>query len=414
MGFNTKLLKGVRHDAVFAELTADKLLPTVLIYGHYDVQPPEPLEEWKTPPFKPTIKGNQIYARGSSDNKGQIMIHLMAVKKLIEKSRNPKSNRKLPINFKFIIEGEEEIGSPSVGNLVKRYSKNLLKCDYLLVSDTEMPSKGQPSIDISLRGLLYAEVEVQSARHDLHSGLYGGVAENPAIVLSKMISKLKDDTGHVLIPHFYDSVKPFSKEELKDFSKLKITPSQIIRESGIYQTTKGEKGFSLEERLWTRPTLDVNGIWGGYQGEGSKTIIPSKSCAKISMRLVPDQNPNEVYKNFVNYMKKTAPNTVKLRFIRHADCLPYKAPTQNKVFDLMKKSLKKVFGKNPVYKGVGGSIGFVPITAKALNVPCLLVGFALPDGNIHAPNERFSLSNYFKGIEAMSGFYSNLDKKNRI
>ncbi len=403
LGFKTKILKGKKHDAIYSELITNNKLPTVLIYGHYDVQPPEPLNEWKTPPFQPRIKGDTVFARGATDNKGQHMIHIMAIKEL-----QKRQNSKLPINVKFIIEGEEEIGSISIEDLAKKYAKNLLKCDYLMVSDTGMPGKGKPSIDIGLRGLVYTEISLQTAKHDLHSGEYGGLAQNPANLLAQLISKLKDENGRVLIPGFYDDVKVLSGKELKELKKVEKTKDQIIKEGELFGIGGGEEKYSVGQRKWTRPTLDVNGMWSGYTEEGSKTIIPAKASAKISMRLVPNQDNDKIYSLFEKYVKKLVPSSVKLEIVRHADCLPYIAPTNDLVFTLMKQSIKKVFGKDPVYKRVSGSIGFVPIMAKALNVPCLMVGFALPGDNAHAPNEHFSLTNYYKGIEIMSNFYKSL------
>lgn len=408
LGFKTKILKAKKHNAVFAQKIVDSELPTVLIYGHYDVQPPEPLDEWKTPPFKPTIKKELLYARGASDNKGQFLIHIMTVKALLEK------NGKLPINFKFVIEGEEEIGSISVEAMAQKYSKNLLVCNYLIVSDSSMPKPGQPAIEISLRGLVYTEVTLKSAKGDLHSGGFGGVAENPANVLAHLIAGLKDKNNRVLIPGFYDDVVPPTKQELKDYQALKTTEDQIKKEGGLSAIGGGEKQYSLNERRWSRPTLDVNGIWGGYQKEGSKTIIPAKAGAKISMRLVPNQNPDKIYKLFKHYVEKIAPKTVKVKVTEHARCLPYKAPIDHPVFDLMKDSLKKAFKRKAVFSAVGGSIGFVPIVVRSLGVPCLLVGFGEPGSNIHAPNEHFNLTNYFKGIETMTYFYENLSLKNKV
>ena len=418
MGFKTKILKGIKHDAVFAELAQPLLSdggPTVLIYGHYDVQPAEPLNEWKTPAFEPTIKGDEIYARGSADNKGQHMIHIMAIKSLLQskvtgaKLFHPTGGTRLPVNFKFLIEGEEEIGSPSINDLAKKYSKNLLSCDYLMVSDTGM-RKEQPSIDTGLRGLVYTEVSLQTAKHDLHSGEYGGLAENPAIVLTKLINNLKDDKNRVLVPHFYDDVEKLSIKEIAEIKKVGKSEKEIIEEGELLGTGGGESKYSVGERKWTQPTLDVNGIWSGYTGEGSKTIIPYKASAKISMRLVPNQDNDKIYASFEKYVKSLVPKWMKLEIVRHADCLPYKAPTNHKVFDLMRKSLKKVYGKNPIEKRVSGSIGFVPIMAKSLKVPVLMIGFALPGANIHAPNEHFNLTNYYKGIEVMTDFYKALPK----
>jgi len=429
MGFKTKILKGKKHDAVFARLITKPSYPTILIYGHYDVQPPDPLNEWKSPPFQPTIKGDEIYARGSADNKGQHMIHIMAVRKLLEnlnhsrsviqstnknKDHTPGVNKatKLLPNFKFIIEGEEEIGSPSIDSLAAKYSENLLKCNYLMVSDTGMRI-GQPSIDIGLRGLVYTEISLQTAKHDLHSGECGGIAENPAILLAKVINQMKDDKGHVLIPGFYKEVRKLTKKELQEIKKVEKSKEEEIKDAELFGIGGGEAKYTLGQRKWAQPTLDVNGIWGGYQGEGSKTIIPAKASAKISMRLVPDQDNDKIYSAFEKYVKTLIPKWVKLEVIRHADCLPYLAPTNHPVFDLMKASLRKVYGKDPIFKRVSGSIGFVPIMAKELKVPVIMVGFALPGAKIHGPNEHFSLSNYFKGIEVMEDFYLSLDKVKR-
>lgn len=401
LGFKTKMLRGKKHDAVYAELIGDKKAPTVLIYGHYDVQPPDPLNEWNTPPFKPTIKGDEIYARGTADNKGQHMIHIMAIKKLRAKGGE------LKVNFKFLIEGEEEVGSPSIEELAKKYAKNLLKCDYLMVSDTGM-RKGQPGIDIGLRGLVYTEIKIQTAKHDLHSGVFGGIAENPINLLAKLISKLKDNKGKVLIPGFYSDVATLTDKELKEIKSVQKSKEEEIKEGKLFGIGGGEAKYSLGERKWTQPTLDVNGIWGGYSGEGSKTIIPSYAAAKISIRLVPNQDNDKIFRGFEKYVKALVPKFAKLEVKRQEDCLPFVAPVNHPVFKLMSKSLYKIYGKKPIFKRVSGSIGFVPVMAKALKVPVIMVGFALSGSNIHGPNEHFSLSNYFKGIEVMEDFYSNL------
>ncbi len=403
MGFKTKILKGIKHDAVFAELTTKHSLPTTLIYGHYDVQPPDPLNEWKTPPFNPTIKGDEIFARGSSDDKCQFMIHIMAIKEL-----RKEKEFKLPVNVKFIIEGEEEIGSPSIDSFAKKYSKDLLKSDFLIVSDSEMPHKNQPAIDISLRGILYTEISIETAKQDVHSGSFGGVAENPIILLCRLISKLKNKNGKINIPGFYKDVIIPTSDHLADIKKYSKTQEEIIKEGGLFGIGGGEYNYSLEKRIGIRPTFDVNGIWGGYQEEGSKTIIPYKASAKISMRLVPNQNPDKIFRLFEKEVRRIFPKWVNVKIKRLVDCLPYIAPTNHKVYDLMKQSLKKVYGKEPILKRVGGSIGFVPIMAKALKIPVIMVGFALPDANIHAPNEHFNLKNYYKGIELMKDFFKSL------
>ena len=407
LGFKTRILKGKKHGAVFAELETNDQAPTVLIYGHYDVQPPDPLDEWKSDPFEPTIMNGKIYGRGTTDNKGQLMLQIMSIKKLLAE------NKKLKVNFKFLIEGEEEIGSISIEAFAKEYADTFLKCDYIIVSDSEMLSGSTPTIDISLRGLLYTEVFLQSAVHDVHSGQYGGVAENPANILAQIISKLKDEKNKILIPHFYDDVIPLTKREIADYKSIGMTGRDIKYEGELFGVGGGEEEFSLNERRWGRPTLDVNGLTSGYQEEGSKTIIPAKSSAKISMRLVPNQNPDKIFTSFSKYIKSLIPEYVKLKIAKHASDLPYKAPTDSFIFDIMKKLLKKSFGKDTVFTGVGGSIGFVPIMAKALNVPVLMVGFGLPADNLHAPNESFTLDNYYKGIKVMTDFYKKLDLTNK-
>lgn len=401
MDFNVQFLKCKKHDAVFAQKIIDKNLPTLLIYGHYDVQPPDPLNEWHTDPFDPAIKNNNIYARGAVDNKGQVMAHIMAAKTLIEE------NKTLPCNLKFIIEGEEEIGSVSVFQLAQKYAKTLFDCDYIIVSDGEMREKNQPVIEISLRGLLYTEITIQASKQDLHSGIFGGVAENPANFLSFLISKLKNENHKILIPHFYTDVIHPSPEELQDYGIAKTSEQEIMHEGKLFDIGGGEKEFSLNERRWSRPTLDVNGITSGYQKEGSKTIIPAKASSKISMRLVPNQDPDKIFAEFEKYLKSLTPNSLKLSVTKHSTALPYKAPTHHPIFNIAKKSLKKAFGKEPLFVGVGGTIGFIPALSKALNVPVVMMGFGTPTGNMHAPNEFLPLKNYFQGIEAMKDFYIN-------
>ena len=431
MGFETKILKGVKHDAVFASLTTNYHLPSALIYGHYDVQPPEPLKEWKTSPFEPTVKNGNIYARGATDQKAQLMVHIMAIKKLMEYSILPGGGikntgseiqlknknkdfspgvKRFPANFKFLIEGEEEIGSLSIESMAKQYGNSLLKSDYIIVSDSQMYSDTQPAIDISLRGLTYAEIRLKTARHDLHSGQFGGVAENPVKILANVISRLKDEDEKVLVPHFYDEVENFTPEELRYFKNLKTKESLIKKEGGLFLTGGGETDYSINERRWTRPSLDINGIWGGYHEEGSKTIIPAEAGAKVSMRLVPNQNPEKIFNLFSSYVRKLIPKGVEVEIIDHASCLPYKAPTDHVIYSLAQKSIEKVFKNKAVYSGVGGSIGFVPIMAKALKAPVLMLGFGLSDDNLHAPNEKYSLENYYKWISVMTDFYSQVPK----
>jgi acetylornithine deacetylase/succinyl-diaminopimelate desuccinylase-like protein len=402
-GFKTKILKGSVHDLVYAEKIVDLEKPTVLIYGHYDVQPPDPINEWKTDPFSPVIKNGNIFARGTSDDKGQIMANIIAGLRLVNKYK-----KSLPVNLKYIIEGEEEVGSISIPEIAKKYSKNLLKCDYLLVSDSEMIEKNKPAIDISLRGLSYMEVKLRSADHDLHSGSYGGIAENPAIVLSRIITELKGKDGRILIPGFYDDViKPTSSEAL-DFAKVKTSANKLKEEGEFYVIGGGENNYSLNDRRWTRPTLDVNGIGSGYQEEGSKTIIPASAFAKISMRLVPNQTPERVSGLFEKYLQKIVPEGIKLTVITHSGAYPYKAPTDDAVFSLAKTCLTKAFGGKATFNGVGGSIGFVPIVANTLNVPCIMIGYGLPTDNIHAPNEHISMDGFLNGANAATSLLENI------
>ena len=405
LGFTTKILKGKRHDAVFAERIVDLKRQTALIYGHYDVQPAEPIDEWNSNPFEPAVKNGKIYARGATDNKGQFMAHLMAISDIIAK------NGKGTINFKFLIEGEEEIGSISIESLAKKYAKSLFRADFIVVSDSEMYEAEQPTIDVGLRGLTYAEIFLRSAKNDVHSGQFGNIAPNPAIELARIIAKLKSEDGRVLIPGFYDDFKPFSKNELKDFNDLKVTGQKLKDEGGMFYIDRFDKSFSLNERRWAIPTLDVNGITSGYQGEGSKTIIPATASAKVSMRLVPNQNPLKIFKLFEKFVKRHTPPRMEIKVVYHSGALPYKAPAYSPLFGLMKECLKEVYKKDAVYSGVGGSIGFVPTVANTLKVPCLMVGFGLPDENLHAPNEHFGIKNYFRGIETMTMFYASLWKK---
>lgn len=335
------------------------------------------------------------------------MAHFMAIKELLSENKN------FPLNFKFIIEGEEEIGSLSIEGIVKKYAKTLLAADLIIVSDSEMYEAEQPTIDAGLRGLCYTEIFLKSGMNDVHSGQFGGVAPNPAIELAKIIVKLKSDNGEILIPGFYkDVVKP-GREMLKDFEALKVTNSKLMQEGGMFYVGGGETSFSLNERRWTRPTLDVNGITSGYQGEGSKTIIPAEASAKISMRLVPNQDPEKIFTLFSKYIKSLVPKGLEIRIDYHSGALPYLAPTKNPIFTLMKQSLKKVYKKNAVFAGVGGSIGFVPTVAKALNVPCVMVGFGLPDENLHAPNEHYGVKNYLRGIETMVYFFKNFPRSSK-
>jgi acetylornithine deacetylase/succinyl-diaminopimelate desuccinylase-like protein len=391
------------HDAIFAQTPYRSNRPTVLIYGHYDVQPAGAPSQWTTPAFEPNIRKNRVYARGATDNKGQIMIHIMALRELISKF----GLKELPVNIKFIIEGEEEIGSPGVENLLSRYP-DLFAADYIVLSDTEMLAPGFPSIDVSLRGVVDVEIELQIGSHDMHSGQFGGVAPNPAFLLAHILTKLKNGQGRVMLPGFYQDVLPLTPDEASDFKRLEPKAGDILKDGHFYFLGGGENGLSLNRRRWSEPTLDITGLESGYTGPGTKTIIPNTAEVKLSMRLVPNQNPQKIYRNLVSFLQKNTPKRACLRVFMYPAALPYKAPTKHPVYTLAKEVLKTVFNHPAVFVGQGGSIGFVPVLARKLNVPCLLIGFGLPDENVHAPNEHFSLENYENGITAMTLFYSDL------
>ena len=400
LGFTAHLLPGRLHPAVFASYIVNPSHPTVLIYGHYDVQPAGAPSQWTTPAFEPSIRKNRIYARGATDNKGQFMIHVMAVRKMLESDA-------LPINVKFLIEGEEEIGSPGIEFLTENY-KTLLSADYLFLSDTEMPALGQPAIDITLRGCLDVEIHIQTSAQDLHSGQFGGVAPNPAQILAKFLSRLKNGSNKITLPGFYTDVISPNDEEIRDFRKTEPSDTQLLKEGHYFFVGGGENRYSLNRRRWFEPTLDITGLDSGYTGIGTKSIIPDTASAKISIRFVPDQDPEQIYSSLASSLHHSLPKATVWRLIRYPVASAFKAPTDHPVFELVKSSLKSVFGRPAVFQGQGGSIGSVPVLVRALGLPAVMIGFGLPDENLHSPNEHFSLENYFKGIETMSRIYSAL------
>jgi len=403
IGFkNCKIFKTPLHPIVYAEWMQAPGKPTLLIYGHYDVQPVDPLNEWLNPPFEPQIRGGDLYARGSVDDKGQVYIHLSALKAFY------KVHRKFPLNVKVFLEGEEEIGSPSLEDFMKKY-KNLLKADYVIISDTPMLDKGVPSICYGLRGLCYMELEVTGPSQDLHSGILGGIVANPAHALVRILEQLKDLDGKVKVPGFYQDVRSLSKKERKMLSQLPNTEKKILKMTGS-PALHGEKGFTTFERMWARPTLDINGVFGGFSGQGSKTIIPAKAGAKVSMRLVPDQDPDKIAIQFKKYIEKIAPKNVRVRVVKHHGSRAFLENFNQPVFDCIQKSLTKAFGKKAYFMREGGTIPFVKSISEILKIPCLLLGFGLPDENAHAPNERLHLENYQKGILSMAYFYDDLSR----
>ena len=388
------------HPLVVAESLEAPGKPTILFYGHYDVQPAEPLDLWTSPPFDPTVRGGNLYGRGTADDKGQVHIHLKALEAL------QKSEGKLPLNVKVIIEGEEEVGSVNLWDFVTK-NKDRLKADALVVSDTSMLARGVPSITYGLRGLNYYQIEITGPSQDLHSGVFGGAVPNPITILAEMIAKLHDKNFHVTVPGFYDDVATLSAKERKALNSLPWKESEFRKTVGA-PGLSGEKGFTNVERLWCRPTLELNGIWGGYMGEGSKTVIPSKVFAKISTRLVPNQNPAKIAKQVERHIRALLPKTVRCKFEVLSMGKPWVASYTHPIFQKAIHALEKGFGKKAVFIREGGSIPFVTQMHDTFKVPCVLLGFGLPDENAHAPDEHISLDNYFGGIKSVASFYSAL------
>jgi acetylornithine deacetylase/succinyl-diaminopimelate desuccinylase-like protein len=390
------------YPIVYGEKIIDKNLPTVLVYGHYDVQPPDPLDLWTSPPFEPVIKKTEIhpegaiFARGSCDDKGQVYMHVKALEYMVK-------NNQLPCNVKFMIEGEEEVGSKSLGWFVER-NQEKLSCDVILISDTGMISNQQPSITTGLRGLSYVEVEVTGPNRDLHSGLYGGAVANPINVLAKMIASLHDENNHITIPGFYDKVEELSAAERAEMAKAPFNLDNYKKALDI-EDIYGEKGYVTNERNSIRPTLDVNGIWGGYIGEGAKTVIASKAYAKISMRLVPNQDWNEITELFTKHFESIAPKAVKVKVTPHHGGQGYVTPTDSIGYQAANKAYSETFGVPAIPVRSGGSIPIVALFEKELKSKTIMMGFGLDSDAIHSPNEHFGIFNYLKGIETIPLFY---------
>ena len=405
---NTEIYKTKGHPIVYGDyMNAGKDKPVILIYGHYDVQPPEPLDRWVNPPFSPIVKDGKIYGRGTADDKGQIFIHLKAIESFL------KTDGTLPINVKIIFEGEEEIGSENLGEFISSH-KELLKAEYVVISDTEMYEKGKPAICYGLRGLCYMQIDVTGPNRDLHSGTYGGAVENPINALAKIISQLKSDDGKILIDGFYDDVTDLTEEERKELNKLATDENQFKKDLDVKSLT-GEKGYTLVERLTARPTLDCNGIWGGFQGKGTKTVIPSEAGVKISMRLVPQQNPEKIAELFKKYIEKISPDTIKVKVSYLHGGKPSVTSINSPAIKAAMSALKKGFETEPVFIKDGGSIPIVSTFKDELGADAILMGFGLPDDNIHSPNEKFELENFYKGIISVCYYYnelSNLEKFN--
>jgi acetylornithine deacetylase/succinyl-diaminopimelate desuccinylase-like protein len=392
------------HPIVYGEHIIDSSLPTVLVYGHYDVQPPDPLDLWHSPPFEPVIKKTDIhpdgaiFARGSCDDKGQMFMHVKAFEAMI-------STDSLPCNVKFMIEGEEEIGSDNLGIFCNEY-KDMLTCDVVLISDTSVIANDIPSITVGLRGLSYVEVEVTGPNKDLHSGVYGGAVGNPLNVLCDMIASLKDENRHITIPGFYDDVVVVSDAERAEMNKAPFDRNEYLKGLGV-KDTQGEKGYTILEQTSIRPTLEINGMWGGYIGEGAKTVLPSKAFAKISMRLVPNQSSDKITKLFKEYFESIAPPSVKVEVKPHHGGEPAVTPSDTPEYLAASKAMETTYGKTPIPVRGGGSIPIVALFEKVLGVKTVLMGFGLDSDDIHSPNEHYGLFNYFKGIETIPHFYKN-------
>jgi acetylornithine deacetylase/succinyl-diaminopimelate desuccinylase-like protein len=397
---NLQILETEGHPVVYGDWLGAPGEPTILLYGHYDVQPEDPADKWESPPFEATVRGENLYARGAADDKGQIFIHLKAIEAFL------KNAGALPLNIKIIFEGEEEVGSEHLGAFIARH-KELLKADVILISDSGMFAKGVPSVTYALRGLAYMEVEVTGPSGDLHSGSFGGSVHNPIQALTEMIASLHDKHGRITVKGMYDDVRPLTGAERDAFKKLPWNDRKYAKSLGLKELY-GEKGFTTLERLWARPTLECNGIWGGYTGEGAKTVLPAKAFAKISMRLVPDQSFAKISRLFEKHIKSIAPKTVTVKVRRLHGGEPAITPVDSPGVKAAVAALEKGFGKKPLYQREGGSIPIVVDFKRLLGIDSVLLGFGLPEENAHAPNEFINLNNFYGGIRTAAHYYNEL------
>jgi acetylornithine deacetylase/succinyl-diaminopimelate desuccinylase-like protein len=386
------------YPIVYAEKISDPSKPTVLVYGHYDVQPPDPIELWTSPPFEPVVKDGKIYARGACDDKGQVYMHLKALEVLNQMDE-------LPTNLKFIIEGEEEVGSDNLETFVRGH-REMLAADVIIISDTSMIANDTPSITVGLRGMAYVEVEVNGPNRDLHSGVYGGAIDNPINVLCEMIAQLKDDQGKITIPGFYDKVDELTIAERTELGKRPYDEQAYQQDLGI-KALRGEEGYAPLERATIRPTLDVNGMWGGYIGEGAKTVLPAKAHAKISMRLVPHQDPDEITELFTQHFTSLAPPTVTVSVTPHHGGQPAVVPTDSPGYQAAAQAMEESFGKMPIPTREGGSIPIVALFQEVLGLDTVLMGFGLDSDAIHSPNEHYGLFNFYQGIDTIPRFHQH-------
>ncbi len=399
---NVRLIDTPGYPVVYGDWLGAPGAPTILFYGHYDVQPVDPLDLWETPPFQATIRDGEIYARGSADDKGQVFMHFKAVEAHL------KQNGRLPVNMKFILEGEEEVGSVNLDNFISAH-KSELAADVVVISDTAMFDRGVPSICYGLRGLVYCQIDLRGSKGDLHSGVFGGAVANPAFVLAQMIAQMKDKAGRVKVPGFYDDVRPLEPAEREAWAQLPFSEKKYRKDFGIPKLA-GETGYSTVERTWARPTLEVNGLLSGFTGEGAKTVLPAVAMAKISMRLVPNQDPNKIAELFESYVRKITPKTVELTFTRMHGGKPWMASFDGSFIQAAGRAIERGFGRKPVFTREGGSIPVVSTFQEVLGLPSVLFGVGLPDENAHAPNEKLDVSNFHNGIIAAAYLYDEISR----
>jgi acetylornithine deacetylase/succinyl-diaminopimelate desuccinylase-like protein len=397
---NVRLIETPGHPVVYGEWLGAEAAPTILFYGHYDVQPVDPVELWESPPFEATVRDGEIYARGSADDKGQVFMHFKAIEAHL------KQTGRLPVNIKVLLEGEEEVGSENLDAFVKA-NKDMLAADVVVISDSPMFDRGIPSICYGLRGLAYFQIDVRGTRSDLHSGSFGGAVANPAMVLAQILAQMKDKGGRIKIPGFYDDVRDLRDEEREQWKRLPFNETRYRKELGAPKLF-GESGYSTLERVWARPTFEVNGLLGGFTGDGAKTVIPAVAMAKVSMRLVPNQDPDKIADLFEAYLKKVAPKTVEVKVTRMHGGKPWMTDFDNPFVQAAGRAIEKGFGKAPVFNREGGSIPVVATFQEILGLPSVLFGVGLPDENAHAPNEKLDLQNFHGGIIASAILYDEI------
>jgi acetylornithine deacetylase/succinyl-diaminopimelate desuccinylase-like protein len=397
---NVRLIETPGYPVVYGDWLHASGKPTILFYGHYDVQPVDPIELWESPPFEATVRDGEIYARGSADDKGQVFMHFKAIE------AHMKQNGRLPVNMRIILEGEEEVGSANLDNFIKEH-KDELSADVVVISDSPMFDRGIPSICYGLRGLVYFQIDLRGTKSDLHSGSFGGAVANPAMVLGQILTQMKDKSGRIKIPGFYDDVRQLRDEERAEFKKLPFNETRYRKELGAPKLF-GETGYSTLERVWARPTFEVNGLLAGFTGEGAKTVIPAVAMAKVSMRLVPDQDPDKIAKLFEAYVTKVAPKTVEVKVTRMHGGKPWMTEFDNPYVQAAGRAIEKGFGKAPVFNREGGSIPVVATFQEILGLPSVLFGVGLPDENAHAPNEKLDLANFHGGIIASAFLYDEI------